>query len=458
MMRFYLKIYQAIILGLISLSAFAQENSLKNKILTFQQFTKEIIHHYPALKEQASRSQEIQAQKQIALSFRKPSAGLSFLSFYSNDPVTVFGTLLKQERFKESNFDIQKLNRPDGENQFQLGIEAEWVLFNAFQTLGAIRMTEALFQSSRDKEEALIQEACFLAYELTSQILLSQKIYFLTEKVMKHSYEDIRQAQELKEKGLILGADFFAAKSIASSLDQMLIASQNHIEQLKVAMNISRGFPWNTPFDLCPEIPSPSSPQSSLDQWIHSARDKHYGLASLRNLLHSREIELQKEKDSSLPRVSGFIQAEENTEKFSDFSDHYTLGIKATMDLFDPSRKPKILRLEESLNQMKQEEQKLLDQITLTLCQTFKDYQTFLKQLQASQKGYKDSEEALKLMEPLYREGKKSIKDLIEIRLLSLQDRIKMETFSAESALSFYKLLLAAGLLTGEQLSLQKET
>ena len=126
------------------------------------------------------------------------------------------------------------------------------------------------------------------------------------------------------------------------------------------------------------------------------------------------------------------------------------------MNLFDPSRKPKIMQLEESLNQMKQKEQKLLDQITLTLSRAFKDYQTFLKQLATSQNALKDSKEALTLLEPLYREGKKSIKDLVEIRLLCLEDEIKTENFSAEAFLSFYRLLFSASLLTGENLGIKE--
>ena len=446
-MRFYFRMYQSLILSLFSLLLSAQECKSKKDILTLQQFTGEVLSHYPALKAQASASRELEAAMQIAESSKKPFAGLSLSSYYTNDPVTVFGTLLKQERFTESDFAVKKLNHPDGEQNFQLGVQAEWVFFNAFQTLKTIRMTKDMFQSSKNSEEALIQEARFLACELAVRYLLSRKISALTENVMNQSLQDIRQAQDLKERGLILGADFFAAKSIVSSLEQMLITSKSHTDQLKMTMNISRGISWDSPFDFSSKMPTPQNDKTSLEEWIQSSRQKHFGLASLRNLILSKETEVQKEKYSGLPRISGFVQAEENTEKFSAFSDNYTVGVKAGMDLFDPSRKHRIKKLEEALNQLRQEEQKLLDQITLLICASFRDHQTLSEQFRVSRSGFKDSEEALKLMEPLYREGKKSIKDLIEIRILSLEDRIRMETYSAEASISYYKLLLSAGVL-----------
>ena len=54
-----------------------------------------------------------------------------------NDPVYVFGTKLRQQRFTASDFALNSLNRPTPVGNFATRFSGPWMLFNWFRDAGA---------------------------------------------------------------------------------------------------------------------------------------------------------------------------------------------------------------------------------------------------------------------------------------------------------------------------------
>ncbi|HKK93600.1 MAG TPA: TolC family protein [Longimicrobiales bacterium] len=57
---------------------------------------------------------------------RWPTLGLSAGGVYSDDPVAVFGTRLRQQRFTQADFDVAALNDPDALGDWNAGLQARW--------------------------------------------------------------------------------------------------------------------------------------------------------------------------------------------------------------------------------------------------------------------------------------------------------------------------------------------
>ena len=62
----------------------------------------------------------------------------------SNDPVYVYGTLLYQQRFDESSFAPNELNRPQPASKFTTGFSGNWTGFDSWHTHCEIRPPASL--------------------------------------------------------------------------------------------------------------------------------------------------------------------------------------------------------------------------------------------------------------------------------------------------------------------------
>ena len=82
-----------------------------------------------------------------------------------------------------------------------------------------------------------------------------------------------------------------------------------------------------------------------------------------------------------------------------------------------------------------------------SICTSYEEYQVLLKNYEVSRRLVKDSEESLRLLEPLYNEGKKSIADLLELRVVNLNSKISVSQTEILMKQAAIRLLFSAGLL-----------
>ncbi len=425
----------------------AEENTDTTQPLSLISYYHHVLKYYPLLKKQESLSNENMELKKLASSYALPKVMVNASYIHSNDPVTVFGTLLRQNKFTQNNFELKSLNEPDPVNNLNMTFYAELSLFNAYQTKYSINSAEHWTESSINSEKRIKQQILAISTDAFLQTLLSRKVSRTAEKTLEAALADMRQADELKQKGIILGADFYAAKVMLSNIEQMLNQSQSQVKTSNAVFNILMGKNPKTPGTSKGVLDKPSTALPDFEVILDRCMEMRPDLIALRFAIKAKESEMEKEKSGRLPRVSAFASAEADTENFNGSGHNYTAGIKGSLDLFDPSYVSRNRKLEINLEELKNDEMILKDAILKKIYEVYEEHKTLSKNLKISHQSLLDSKESLNLLEPLYSEGKKSIADLLEMRFVNLNSETAYfkNLFSAESLA--INLLFLAGLL-----------
>ncbi len=415
--------------------------------LTFAECHKKVLAYYPVLKRQNAQVDVAVAERLQAFSEFLPGVrGVSSVTT-GDDPVYVFGSLLKQASFTQESFNVNTLNYPRHRTNFNFGLQGELSLFNAFQTITRLRSAECMIASAEQEAAYMKMEASLLATEAYLNVLLSEKIYALLERVARDSESDIAQAKELKEKGVVLGADYFAARLIMGGITQMKHHYDAQRSIARALLNILMGEDPLKEYAIDGDLDFDLREGRSLQDWVSAALKTRGDLAAMRATIRAQEEQLFGEKTSFLPRVAAFGGLEENTENWRWGGNSYTMGIRGSMDIFDPSLFPRVKKAKETLRVLRYQEGILRDSITRSLTEEQSRYRTVCENLPVAAEMLGDAGQAVSMTLPLYQEGRKSIADLLEMRRALLDTSIARDQLMLSSETAYARLLFLSGAL-----------
>ncbi|WP_174583466.1 TolC family protein, partial [Candidatus Methylacidithermus pantelleriae] len=387
------------------------------KRIGFLEVWRKVVFRYPQMKKEQARLAEALAEKALACSGYIPRLGARVGAVGSNDPVEVFMMKLKEREFSAGDFDIHSLNYPGTRFNGFGALRVELPIFDALQTAQAVESARELVRSAQWQVRWARMEASLVAINAYLELLAAEELEKVADEALALAQKDVKEAWELKEKGLILGADYYAAQSLLASLE----AEKNHQNARRRAASAVLATLQGEPasFDLGAQGKlQEGRPESrTLSQWLQDACVYRADLAALSAMTAARKAEVERQKATLLPRISGFTETETDSNRVDRFAGSYTVGILGTIDLWDPSRGPRIRKAEATLEESRQEEKRLKDSIQESVSQTYAEYQSALRDLSNWQKAVANAAIASDLTQTLYHEGKKTVADVVQMRL-----------------------------------------
>ncbi|MBU9888990.1 MAG: TolC family protein [Candidatus Omnitrophica bacterium] len=439
-----------LIIGLLAApAAFAEAPAVPQApaSMTFLDCYEKILAHYPALKKRYEQLEQAKAGRNIAIADLFPHIQGTASMTTTNDPVGVFGMLLRQGRFDESNFEISELNDPGRRTDYHFGIEGEMLLFDSFSTISKIRSARRMVKSAALEADFTETEAGIVALETYLGILLAQEILNATEETKSKIDEDLKQAEDLNQKGMILGADFYAAKVTAAGIERERNRAQALLKQSRMVMNILMGEDPEFFWEPAGKLPEYVQDKGELRAWIAQAYQQRKDLVALDQMIDATRIETLRQKTSFLPRFYGFANLNEHTPDWHTGGQDYAIGIKGTMDFFDPSYPGRVKAAKHQHEALKADRQALRDEIAKGLAGELTRFETVIADLPVLKQASQDAAQASDLTAKLYQEGRKSIADLLQMRLAHLETAVGLRQLLLALELEYAKLLFLSGQL-----------
>jgi outer membrane protein TolC len=419
--------------------------------LTLKDFCSKVLANYPRLKEQGATVELAIARKLQAQAGFWPRLQGQAGAAYSDDPVYVFGSLLRQRAFTQEDFDLDRLNRPNALANFNLGLHGEIPLFNAFQTISSVRQANHMLASAKHDEEFARMEAILVACDAYLNAVAVEKVLAKVAEACTHSETDIKQAHELKEKGVVLGADFYTARVIFGGLRNSLNSLKAQQQSMHALLNILMGDDPLKPVQLGDDLKETGRTEIDLKQWLAQGRTQRPDLLSIEEAIHAQEANLYGARASAWPVVSAFGDISGYTRDFGTGGGNFAVGLKATVDIFDPGRSPQVTVAEKSLKKMKYAQETATDSMTKDITAEYARLESLRTNLPVLRDMASDSDQAVDLVLPLYREGKKSIADLLDMRQGNVRTYQAYYSTLAGSKNSSLRLLFLAGRLDESQ-------
>lgn len=431
---------------------FSQEilTASKTKVekLTFLECYQKVRAHYPALRKRYEQLEQAKAGRNIAIAELFPRVRGVFEMQTSEDPVFVFGSLLRQESFTQNNFELNSLNSPRHRTNYRFGIEGDILIFDSFNTIQKIRSARRLVKSADLEADFTEMEAAIVALESYLGILLAKELYNIAGEVKNASDNDLQQAKDLNEKGMILGADFYASKVTAVGIEREMNRLKTLLKTSYMLMNILMGRDPEIIWDAVGKFPETVQDKNELQAWLAQAYQKRQDLAAMNAMLEAQGIEKNRQKISPLPRFYGFGSLDENSHDWHTGGQSFMLGIKGTMDFFDPSYPGRVKGASHKYEELKAERDALRDEITKGLTQELARYETMTVDAPLMKTASADAKQAAELTAKLYQEGRKSIADLLEMRRGYFETTAALQNVLFSLELEYAKLLFLSGQLT----------
>jgi len=415
---------------------------------TFLDCYEKVLAHYPALRKQYEQLEQAKARRNLAIGDLFPQVRGVFGMETSDDPVFVFGSLLRQEAFTENNFELNSLNTPRHRTNYHFGIQGDMLLFDSFNTISKIRSARRLVKSADLEADFTEMEAAIVTLESYLGILLARELYSIAMGVKGEADKDLQQAKDLNDKGMILGADYYAAKVTAAAIEREVNRLKGLLKSSRMLMNILMGEDPEFVWDAQGVLPDAVQDRGELQAWLAEAYQKRKDLAAMDQMLDAQRIESLRQKTSFLPKFYGFGSLDMDSPDWHTGGKNFAVGFKGTMDFFDPSYPGRVKGASHRYKELQAEREALRDEIAKQLIQELTRYETVTADAPVLRSAYADAKQASELTAKLYQEGRKSIADLLEMRRGYFETAAGFQSLLLALELEYAKLLFLSGQLT----------
>ena len=390
--------------------------------VAYKDYLQQVINYYPSLKEQYATIEKAVSEKALAASARVPQLWASADYEYGNDPVYVFGALLRQNRFNSDDFSLNRLNEPKQMSNNSASIEGQWLLFDFSQTAAHIKSTGLLAESARFQAESTRMEAILAASEVYSRLALLQKLLKEVDQTAINGGKDVNAAESLSQKGFILGTDFYLARMTQIRILQTKNELSAEQAALSMAFNILRGVDPAVPVIVEMDFDKQVGFEGTAEEWINRAVNGRLDIKAMEKALEAEGMEVKSQKHSFLPKISAYGQAAEDVHGITQSGGgNYVVGLKATMDIFDPGYGARVKMAHAQLGQLQSQYQEAKDQGARDTAELYYRLQALRSNIQLALQARDDAYEAVLLMSPLYSEGRRSIEQMIAARAGSFE-------------------------------------
>jgi outer membrane protein TolC len=376
---------------------------------------------------------------------------LSFSESYqrSNDPVFVFGSKLRQQRFGPGDFALNVLNTPTPFGNFATRFSGGWQLFDSgasWMRLAQSKQASELAQRQLERSE---QQLVFRVVDAYLNLLLAQKQLQVADDAVGTAQAIHERSKSRFDAGMVVESDPLAAQVELAQRRQEQIAARNAVELARAALAHELGVSLDTvyePAEVLAERALPAIDQAQLEKLALERRPDLAGV----NL----QVEMQRKnasiaKASFGPKVNVIADWEADNPRFvGGGGNNWYAGVELSADLFSGGAKLARLRREQAtVREADAQRDALTSGVRLEVRKAALDRAAAEQQLAVARDSVAQAKESLRISQNRYDGGLITISDLLRSQEASLRAETGYWQAVYRVHLSHANLELAAGTL-----------
>lgn len=414
--------------------------------LTLVEVARRAVARNPGLQAADAQVDMARRERSEAGATRYPrlEAGSTFTR--GDGPVYAFGSLLDQRNFTAANFDIGTLNHPGYVTNFKSYLQVGVPIFTGYELQSWRKMANLGVSQTESVAMGARQDIRLAVLEAGIQTLQAHSVRAMLDERIQSSHKEIKSAERLRAKGLVLGSDFFAAQAVLSALQAWRIQTDKMAEAGQDAMGILLGASPSS-FELQGTLGVRGPTLPSENELRGLAWQNRVDLRSADLQAQQSDVAEFREKSTFLPRVDALAQAETNTEDFSSNPSARLLMVRARWALGDPAYGARRKKAVAASRASRQQQDALKEQVHIEILQALRRYEGARDALPLLEGTAEQARKSLELFRPLYREGRQSILDVLRAEeSLARAESMRIEAV-AQWHIQRAKTLAAAGIL-----------
>ena len=359
---------------------------------------------------------EASAEVREAKSFLMPHVTFSEQVTRGNDPVYVFGSKLRQQRFTTDDFALNKLNTPPPFGNFATRFGGTWNLFDSFASWRGISRAKEMKIAVGRQLERTDQEILFRVVQSYYGVLLSTKQLEVAEQAEKTAKSIIDRSQVRYDAGLVVESDLLSAKVRLASREQELIRARNNVELARAQLDTAMGVSVDRPYQPADPVGERTLTVTSLSELEQTALTTRPDLKRIEAQQSAQELSVAIAKSSFGPRLNAFAGWEMDNPTFfaGGGGNNWLGGIELQIDLFQGGAKRAALSREranaEKIASLKQAAK---DAVRLEVRQAYYDEDASRQQVEVANAAIAQAQESLRINQDRYDGGLLTITDLL---------------------------------------------
>ncbi|MDT8071050.1 MAG: TolC family protein [Terriglobia bacterium] len=427
----------------ISASAFAQQAPP----LTKAQAVAIALEKNPFRKMALADERAANAGIGMAQSSLFPRVTFSETATDGNDAVYAFGTRLRQARFTQADFAIDRLNYPDAIGNFSSKLGGEWNIFNSFQTSREISRARNLHLAAQQALSRADQEVIYRVLDSYYGVLLAQKQVELAEQTLKTAQALVDASSSRVQAGTSVEADLLSAKFNLASRQQDLIRARSNAKLSRTRLETALGTrlaPGQLPSEPLQDRTFPET--ASVDEIESRALSHRPDIQAVTSQLMAQQNGVKAAQSALGPQVNLFGSWEADNPHFTGGgNNNWMAGVEVRFDLFSRDKYAKVSVEKAQLSRAEAAKQVAEDNVRLDARRAYFDYDAARQMLDVSRSAVAQAEESLRIMRDRYDSGLVTITELLRAEDADRAGRTNYWESVYKDAISYAALQLATG-------------
>lgn len=432
--------------------AFAQE---KVPSLTLKQAVTIALERNPERKAALADTKVAAADVKDARSFLLPHVTFSETATRGNDPVYVFGTKLRQQRFTTADFALNFLNTPTPVNNFSTRFGGTWNLFDSFASWRGIHRAELVKEAVEHQFKRADQEVVFGVVNAYDGVLLARKELEVAEQAVKTAHAILERSQTRVESGVAVESDLLNAQVRLASRKLELIRAQNTLSLASAELARAMGISPDAEIEPAEILAERSLPQKSLAELEKQALEARPDWKRIQSEEAAQQQSVSIAKSSFGPRVNAFADWEADNPTFvsGGGGNNWVAGIDIQVDLFQGGARRARLQHEQATQQkVAALKEAARDAIRLEVRRAYYDFDAARQQVEVAKAAIAQAQESLRITQNRYESGVSTITDLLGAEEAASRSQADYWQMVCRYHTSYANLELAAGILNAQSL------
>lgn len=385
-----------------------------------------------------------------AQSFLMPHVTFSEQATRGNDPVYVFGSKLRQQRFATDDFSLNKLNTPLPYGNFATRFGGTWNLFDSFASWRAVNRAKEMNVAASHQLERTDQEILFRMAQSYYGVLLAAKQLEVAEQSQKTARSVMERSQVRFDAGLVVESDLLSAKVRLASRQEDLIRARNNLELARAQLDVAMGVSADATYQLTDALTERNPSAIPLPDLEHRALATRPDLKRIEAQQSAQELSVAIAKSSFGPRLSAFAGWEMDNPTFvaGGGGNNWLGGIELQIDLFQGGAKRAALSRERAnAEKIAALKQAAGDAVRLEVRQAYYDQDASRQQIEVARAATTQARESLRINQDRYDGGLLTITDLLGAEEAARRTQADYWQAVYQFHISFANLELACGTL-----------
>ncbi len=379
-----------------------------------------------------------------------PQIGFTESAIRGNDPVFAFGTRLRQQRFAETDFALNALNRPTPVSDVSSRFSGQWTIFDSRRSWLAVSRAKLMSDAASRQLERTDQELVFRVVQGYYGLLAAARRLKIAEASVKTAEAIEARSRNRVEHGLAVESDLLTAQVQTAGRKQEEIRARGDLAVAQSALAITLGLPAGTTFAPS-DIESPAAATAaSLDELESRALAERQDLKRIRSEQAAQDKSVAMARAEFGPRVNTFASWQTDSRSLAwNGGNNWTAGVEVQFDIFAGGGKEARLKRERAMQErVEAMRQSAEDAVRLEVRRAYYDADAARQQVEVARAAAAQAEESLRIQQNRYEAGLTTVADLLRVEEAAHNSTTDYWNALYSAATSRAALELATGSLT----------